>query len=55
VRPLVSREGSVTGSRNSLIIADFADNIARVRAIIASIDGNNASTQLLAASECGGP
>jgi general secretion pathway protein D len=47
VRPLVSREGSVTGSRNSIIVADFADNVARVRSIIASIDRDTASTQLL--------
>src|SRR5688500_14102891 len=43
VRPLVSKEGSVTGSRNSVIVADYADNVARIRQIIASIDRNNAT------------
>jgi general secretion pathway protein D len=53
VRPLVSREGSVTGSRNSIIVADFADNVARVRQIIASIDRDTASTRLLALENAG--
>jgi general secretion pathway protein D len=48
VRPLVSREGSVTASRNSIIVADFADNVARIRQIVASIDRDNASTRVLA-------
>jgi general secretion pathway protein D len=53
VRPLVSREGSVTGSRNSIIVADFADNVVRVRQIIASIDRDTASTRLLALENAG--
>jgi general secretion pathway protein D len=53
VRPLVSREGSVTGSRNSIIVADFADNVARVRSIIASIDRDTAATQLVALENAG--
>jgi general secretion pathway protein D len=51
--PLVSREGSVTGSRNSIIVADFADNIARIRQIVASIDRDNASTRVLALQNAG--
>ncbi len=47
VRPLVSREGSVTGSRNSIVVADFADNVARVRQIIASIDRDTAATTVV--------
>jgi general secretion pathway protein D len=53
VRPLVSREGSVSGSRNSIIVVDFADNIARIRQIIASIDRDSASTQLLPLQNAG--
>jgi general secretion pathway protein D len=53
VRPLVSREGSVTGSRNSIIVADFADNIARIRQIVSSIDRDTASTQLLVLQNAG--
>jgi general secretion pathway protein D len=47
VRPLVSREGSVTGSRNSIVVADFADNVARVRQIVASIDRDSAATEVV--------
>ena len=53
VRPLVSREGSATGSRNSIIVADFADNVARVRQIVASIDRDTAATQLLPLQNAG--
>ena len=53
VRPLVSKDGSVTGSRNSIVVADFADNVARIRQIIASIDRDTASTQLLPLQNAG--
>jgi general secretion pathway protein D len=53
VRPLVSREGSVTGSRNSIVVADFADNVARVRQIIASIDRDNAATRVVELQNAG--
>ncbi len=53
VRPLVSREGSVTGSRNSIVVADFADNIARIRQIVASIDRDTAATRVLALENAG--
>ena len=53
VRPLVSREGSVTPSRNSLVIADFADNVSRIRQIINSIDRDTASTRTLALRNAG--
>ncbi|MDQ3139641.1 MAG: type II secretion system secretin GspD, partial [Pseudomonadota bacterium] len=53
VRPLVSREGSVTANRNSLVIADFADNVARIRSIVTTIDRDNASTRVLALENAG--
>ena len=54
VRPLVSREGSVTGSRNSIVVADFADNVSRIRQIIANIDQAPASaTRTLALRNAG--
>ena len=28
LRPLVSRDGSITASRNSIVVSDFADNVA---------------------------
>lgn len=41
VRPLVSPQGSVTANKNanSLIVVDFADNVRRVRQLLASIQG----------------
>lgn len=52
IRPLVSQQGSVTANKNanSLVIADFADNIARIRGLLRQIDGgqvDQASTQLV--------
>ena len=42
VRPLVSQQGSVTANKNanSLVIADFADNVARIRELLGRIDTN---------------
>lgn len=50
LRPLVSREGSVTANRgaNSLVVADYADNIRRIRALIQRIDSDGAATDLIA-------
>lgn len=53
VRPLVSKEGSVTANRNSLIVVDFADNIARIRQILAGIDRDTAATQMLTLENAG--
>ena len=49
LRPLVSAEGTVTANRNanSLIVVDFADNIARVRQLIASIDRQSQTNQIV--------
>jgi general secretion pathway protein D len=38
LRPLVSREGSITASRNSILVSDFADNVRRVRQVLNQID-----------------
>lgn len=55
VRPLISREGSVTANRNgnSLVIADFADNVRRVREVLRQIDRDNAATELVALQNAG--
>ena len=49
LRPLVSREGSVTANRsgNAVVVADYADNIRRVRDLIARIDRDASSTRLI--------
>lgn len=46
LRPLVSAQGSLTANRNanSLVVADFADNIRRIRALAASIDRDTSSS-----------
>ena len=49
LRPLVSTQGSVTANRNanSLVIVDFADNVRRIRALVASIDRDASATRLV--------
>ncbi len=55
LRPLVSREGSVTANRagNSLVVADYADNIRRIRSLLAKIDSEGASTEVIALKNAG--
>lgn len=55
LRPLVSREGSVTANRagNSVVVADYADNIARIRQVIARIDRDTAATQIVTLRNAG--
>ena len=49
IRPLVSREGSLTANKagNSLIVADFADNVRRVRELVRRIDNDNILTRVI--------
>jgi general secretion pathway protein D len=49
LRPLVSASGTVTANRNanSLIVVDFADNIARIRQLIGSIDRQSQTNQIV--------
>ncbi|MEN3972677.1 type II secretion system secretin GspD [Sphingomicrobium sp. XHP0235] len=49
LRPLVSAEGSITANRNanSIVVADFADNVARIRGLIGRIDSDNAATDIV--------
>ncbi|MDP8993733.1 MAG: type II secretion system secretin GspD [Pseudomonadota bacterium] len=53
LRPLVSREGSITASRNSIVVADFADNVARVRQVLARIDVDSGATRVLGLDNAG--
>jgi general secretion pathway protein D len=55
LRPLVSKEGSVTANRggNSVVVADYADNIRRIRQLIQQIDRDSASTTLIALKNAG--
>jgi len=55
LRPLVSREGSVTANRagNSLVVADYADNVQRIRQLIARIDRTNDASEVIALKNTG--
>ncbi len=55
LRPLVSREGSVTANRsgNSLVVADYADNIRRLRGLLGKIDSEGAATDVIALKNAG--
>jgi general secretion pathway protein D len=55
LRPLVSREGSITANKNanSLVVADYADNIRRMRDLIRQIDRDSDSSQIVALKNAG--
>jgi general secretion pathway protein D len=55
VRPLVSRDGSVTANRsgNSIVVVDFADNIRRIREVVQRIDQDNSTTRVVALRNAG--
>jgi general secretion pathway protein D len=55
LRPLVSQEGSITANTagNSLVIADFADNVRRMREVIGRIDVDNSNSEIVALSNAG--
>lgn len=49
LRPVLSRSGTVTANRtgNAVIVADFADNIARARQVLAEIDRDRSVTEVV--------
>ena len=55
LRPLVSREGSMTANKagNSLVVADYADNIRRIRTLLGRIDTDGAATEMIALRNAG--
>ncbi|WP_022680199.1 type II secretion system secretin GspD [Sandarakinorhabdus limnophila] len=55
LRPLVSREGQVTANRagNAVIVADYADNVARVRQLARQIDQDRAAVRVVALKHAG--
>jgi general secretion pathway protein D len=55
LRPLVSREGQLTANRsgNAVIIADYADNVARVRALVRQVDRDRATVRVIALKNAG--
>jgi general secretion pathway protein D len=55
LRPLVSREGQVTANRtgNAVIVADYADNVARVRTLIRQIDRDRSTVRVIPLKNAG--
>lgn len=55
LRPLVSREGSITANRagRSIVVADYADNIARIREVLNRIDRDGGATQTVVLRNAG--
>lgn len=55
LRPLVSPQGSLTANRNanSLVVADFADNVRRVRQLVARIDRDTTTSQIVSLRNAG--
>lgn len=55
LRPLVSKEGSVTANRaaNSVIVADYADNVRRIRSLIQRIDRDSATSTIIPLKNAG--
>lgn len=53
LRPLVSREGSITATRNSIVVADFADNVARIRQVLRSIDRDTSTSRIVTLRNAG--
>ena len=55
LRPLISREGQLTPSRQgrALVVVDFADNVRRVRQLLAQIDKDASQVRLVPLSNAG--
>jgi general secretion pathway protein D len=55
LRPLVSREGQLTANRggNAVIVADYADNVARVVQLARQIDQDRAAVRVIALKNAG--
>jgi general secretion pathway protein D len=55
IRPLVSKDGTISANRSgrSIVVADYADNIVRIRQIIARIDTDANTTTVVALNNAG--
>lgn len=53
LRPLVSRDGAISASRGSIVVSDFADNIARIRQVLARIDVDASATRVVGLNNAG--
>ena len=55
LKPLISPQGSITANRsaNSLVIADYADNLRRMRTLIGQIDRDSSTTRMIPLKNAG--
>jgi general secretion pathway protein D len=53
LRPMVSRDGAITASRNTIVVSDFADNIGRIRQVLARIDVDGGLTRIVGLDHSG--
>ncbi len=55
LRPLISREGALTANKagNSLVVVDYADNLRRIRALVATIDRDSTTSQTVMLDHAG--
>jgi general secretion pathway protein D len=55
LRPLISKDGMITANRSgrSVVVADYADNISRIRQVLARVDTDTSSTTLVALANAG--
>ncbi len=55
LRPLISREGQLTANRtgNAIVVADYADNVARVRALVKKLDQDRQTTRIITLKNAG--
>ncbi|MEO0500782.1 MAG: type II secretion system secretin GspD [Pseudomonadota bacterium] len=55
VTPLISRDGQVTssGSGNSIVVADYEDNLARIRGLLSEIDRDRSAMRLVTLDNAG--
>lgn len=53
LRPLVSRDGAITANRGSIIVSDFADNVVRIRQVLARIDVDQSATRVVGLQNAG--
>lgn len=55
LRPLISKDGSVTANKsgNSVVVVDYADNVARIRQILGQIDRDSAATEMVTLRNAG--
>jgi general secretion pathway protein D len=55
LRPLVSKDGSLTANKagNSLVVVDYADNVARIRTLVRQIDQDRATVLTLDLAHAG--